>query len=63
VEHHYLLITKHHFGDQIKENEMGRACGTNAGEESCTQGHMNERDNLEDLGLDGRIILVWIVQK
>jgi hypothetical protein len=36
VEHHYLLITKHHFGDQIKENEMGRACGTNAGEESCT---------------------------
>jgi hypothetical protein len=36
MEHHD--ITKHNFGDQIKENEMGKACGTNEGEEICTQG-------------------------
>ena len=26
-------------------------------------GHLSERDDLEDLGLDGRLILKWIVKK
>jgi hypothetical protein len=40
---------------------MGGACGTHGGEERCIQsfggGHLKERDHLEDLGVDGRIIL------
>lgn len=26
------------WGDQIKEDEMGRACGTNIGDNKCIQG-------------------------
>jgi len=27
-----------HLGDQIKNNELGRTCGTYGGEENCTLG-------------------------
>jgi hypothetical protein len=37
------------------------------GERRCIQGidggNLRERDNLEDLGIDGRIILTWIFKK
>jgi len=35
--YHLLLLTKHYLGDQIKKNEMGRACGINGEEAMCTQ--------------------------
>jgi hypothetical protein len=32
-----LLSAKYYSGDQVKEHEMGWACGTHAGEEKCLQ--------------------------
>jgi hypothetical protein len=51
---------------QSKKNEMGRACGTYGSQEECTGfcwRDLRERDYLEDLGIDGRIILKWILKK
>jgi hypothetical protein len=46
---------------------MGRACSTRGkGEkrvESFGRQTLNGRDHLKDLGLDGRIILEWILYK
>lgn len=41
--------------DQVKEDEIGRACGTHGGEEKC----LNEfvRESLEDQGVDVRMAL------
>jgi hypothetical protein len=43
---------------------MGRACDMNGEQGRCIQdygvGDLMERDHLEDLGVDGRIILQWI---
>ena len=47
---------KYYSGDQIKKNEMGRACGTYGGQERCLDDFGEERDHLEELGVDGRII-------
>ena len=53
-------------GDQTRENAMSGTCDTCGGEDGCMQsfgGEMKERDHLEDLALDGRIILEDILQK
>jgi hypothetical protein len=46
---------------------MDGECTTYGGEERCIQGfggeNLRERDHLEDPGIDGRIILGWIVRK
>jgi hypothetical protein len=34
----FVLLTKYYSGDQIKKNEVVRACSTYVGEESCIQG-------------------------
>jgi hypothetical protein len=45
---------------------MGGACGTYGGREmrgGLRWGNLNGRNNLEDLDLDGRIILKWVLKK
>ena len=45
--------------DQIKKNDMGDTCSMNEGEVHIgfCWGNQRERNDLEDLGMDGRIIL------
>jgi len=47
-----VLLSKYYFGDEIK-NEMDGVCSTYGVEESG-------RNYLENLGIDGRIILKWL---
>jgi hypothetical protein len=30
-----VLFPKYNYSDQVKEDEMGRTCGTNGGDEEC----------------------------
>jgi len=61
-----VLLTKYYSGDQIKMNDLDGACGMYGRKERCIQGfsgEMRERNQLEDLGIDGRIILKWMLRK
>jgi hypothetical protein len=40
----------------MNEDEMGRACGR------VLVGKSVERDHLEDLGIDGKVILKWVLK-
>jgi hypothetical protein len=54
-----VILTKYYSDDQIKKNEMDGACSAYGGEEVLSVfwwGNLRERDHLEDLGLDGKII-------
>ena len=45
---------------------MGRLCGTNEEEEMHTGfwwGKVRERENLENTGVDERVIIKWILRK
>ena len=54
-------LHKYHLGDQMEKNEMGEACKMygERGEvhTGFWRGNLRERDDLEDPGIDGRIIL------
>ena len=52
------------FGNQIKKTEMRGACSTYGGEKRCIQwGNLWEGDHLKERGVDGRMILKWILEK
>jgi len=38
-------------------------CGTRAVRAGFRYGHLEERDHLEGLGIDERIILTWVINK
>jgi hypothetical protein len=42
---------------------MGNACGTYGIHRGVWWGNLRERDHLEDLEVDGRIILIWLCKK
>ena len=45
---------------------VGWECGTCGGDERCMKGlmgNLREREHLKDPGVDGRIILKWILEK
>ena len=65
----FILLTQYYFGDRIKEDEMSRdvigwveAC-RKWGKEMWAGFYLKERDQLEDLIVDGRITLKWILKK
>jgi hypothetical protein len=57
------LLVEYYWGEEIKEDELCRACCTH-GEETYLQGFgwgiLKERDHLEDVDICGRITLKWI---
>jgi hypothetical protein len=63
--HYFLLHVRYFAGDHIKANEIVTACGTYGEEEMCLQGlvgnseGIKKKEHLEDVGVDGRIILKW----
>jgi hypothetical protein len=46
--------TKYYSSDQIKANQIGWAYNMHEGEKKCIQGLGKERDNLEDIGINGK---------
>jgi hypothetical protein len=62
-----VLFSKYYYDDKIKESAMGGACSAHGRDEKCVQKFWFEslkgRDNSEDLVVDGRIILKWILWK
>jgi len=63
-----MICTAHQilFGDQIKNNEMGVACGTYERQEKCYRvlcGDLRKRDHFEDTGVEGNMILKRFFKK
>jgi hypothetical protein len=63
-----IICTLHQIllGYQIKDDEMGRAYSMHEGNDICVQiwlESLKGRDHLEDLGIDGQIILKCILGK
>jgi hypothetical protein len=56
-----ICITKYYWGDQTNKNETGRSLrhvwGKTKGAYRVWRGKLTETAHLEDLGVDGRIIL------
>jgi hypothetical protein len=46
----------------MKNDEMGKTCSTNMGNEKCTQ-HLAEKSKGSDYSEDEVVVLKWILQK
>jgi hypothetical protein len=61
-----LLLTKCFSGDKIKKNGMGGTCSIYGGERGVYRilvGKPEEKDHLEDVGVDRKIMLRWIYRQ
>jgi hypothetical protein len=61
-----MVCITHQKGNQIKEEEMDRTCRMHGREQKCVWdlvGKPDAKDHLEDLGIDGRTILQWVLRK
>jgi len=56
-----VLLTKYYSGNQIEMN--GICVHVARTEERIWWENVTERDHLENSGIDGRIILRWIIRK
>jgi hypothetical protein len=56
------LYELYYLDDQIKSNEMGGACSAYRGQERFRE-RPNGKRPLEDLSVDGKIILKWIFKE
>jgi hypothetical protein len=65
----FIIVSpkKYYYSYQIKEDEMGLACGTYREEQKCLRGMVGtpqgERDNLQDPGTDGGVTMKLIFKK
>jgi hypothetical protein len=62
----FITCTFHYWGDQIKGNEMGGACSMHEivrNAYTILVGKPEEKRPLEDLSVDRKIILKWILGK
>jgi hypothetical protein len=55
------------YGDQVKEDEISKACGThkkrNASRVLLWQPERKKKDHSEKLGGDGSVLLKWILKE
>jgi hypothetical protein len=59
MKHYYIIL--YYLGDQIKNNEIWGACSIYGGKGEVHTGkwweNLRERDHLQELGINGKIIL------
>jgi hypothetical protein len=60
-----LRVKDFYLCDQIKKNKMGRTCstyGNESGEYRVLWDNLMKGDNVEKPGVEGRIVLKWILE-
>jgi hypothetical protein len=58
-----MFLTRCHYVDQIKKDDMGRACDKFRGDMRCCRIFIRKpegKNNMEDVDVYDRIILKWI---
>jgi hypothetical protein len=60
------MLHQIYYGDKVKEDKMGGACSTHRDWEMHTKlwsKNLKGRDHMENLGVDEKVILEWILWK